>query len=204
MRIRTIGVIDRRGDIKLRLYRVRRGTIKSYKLGEWSKSARLIAVWRSRVSATCKYVPAVVANRQPAANPRRRFACRTHPLGLRSYRGRKLTPQSAGRASLSFWEGRRFRQCLCLFRQGRRLSGVWLALGRVACQPQRSQPRGLFTDRASVRLVFGHRLLTLPQAFLLFLEKCLGAVLRLIRIHAQVGSSLDKGKQMPSDIVQLG
>jgi hypothetical protein len=36
------------------------------------------------------------------------------------------------------------------------------------------------------RLVFGHRQLAFPQSFLLFFEKRIGALARLMRIHTQV------------------
>jgi hypothetical protein len=46
-------------------------------------------------------------------------------------------------------------------------------------------------------------LLTLPQAFLFFLEKCLGAILRLMKIHAQVCSSFGKGwNERPLDLIR--
>jgi len=55
----------------------------------------------------------------------------------------------------------------------------------VASQSQRSQARGLFTDRLHLGLVLGDRLLALSQLLFLFLESRFGAVKRPFSVGVQ-------------------
>ena len=62
-------------------------------------------------------------------------------------------------------------------------------IGSIASQSQSAQPGGLFVRRTQFGLVLDHCFQAIAQSLFL-LEQRFGAIMRLIRIHAQCWNSL--------------